>query len=217
MKSLKNEWIIWVVIAIPFFLLAYYWNQIPETIPTHYGIDGKADRWNSKTSLLWFLPILMFFTYALLLAIPKIDPKLKVETMGKKFLYIKLIIIGLISSISSLFVYSSANQRVDVFSLMVIIICVFVVVMGNYLPTVKPNYFIGIRTPWTLSDENNWLKTHRIAGRIYLFGGIILLILNVLLPQMANIFLMFLVGIILLPIFYSLYLYLVRNKQVPNI
>jgi uncharacterized membrane protein len=100
---------------------------------------------------------------------------------------------------------------------MVIIICVFVVVMGNYLPTVKPNYFIGIRTPWTLSDENNWLKTHRIAGRIYLFGGIILLILNVLLPQMANIFLMFLVGIILLPIFYSLYLYLVRNKQVPNI
>ncbi|GAB4332179.1 MAG: SdpI family protein [Flammeovirgaceae bacterium] len=216
MKTLKNEWLVWIVMSIPFLLLFFLWNQIPDNIPTHYGFDGKPDRWNNKSTLLWFIPVLTFFIYALFWAIPKIDPKLQKESMGNKYNHIKLIVMILISSISSLFIYSSANQGIAVFSLLTSIICAFIMLLGNYLPTVKPNYFIGIRTPWTLSNEDNWLKTHRVGGRIYLIGGFVCLILNLVFPKMSVVFLITLIGILILPVFYSFYVYVTRSKQVSN-
>jgi uncharacterized membrane protein len=83
--------------------------------------------------------------------------------------------------------------------------------MGNYLQTIKPNYFIGIRTPWTLQSEQNWLKTHRLGSRMYMIGGLILLIATLF--GFKSSFLLALLGMLLLPFFYSFWLYMQDLKK----
>ena len=187
MKKLfaKMEWILWLIILAPSFLLYWFWEQIPQTIATHYDLYGKADDWGDKGILLWMIPALSIFLYLILLLVPVLDPKKRIESMGGKYFALRVVVLSLISAILVIFLLSAVYPEMDFRAGLFPVLAIFLMLMGNYLQAVKPNYFIGIRTPWTLNDEQNWQKTHRLGGRVYMLGGLVLLLASLFLGNLG--------------------------------
>ncbi len=212
MKKLfaKMEWILWLITLAPSFLLYWFWEKIPQTIATHYDLYGKADDWNDKNILLWLIPALSILLYLILLLVPVLDPKNRIESMGGKYFGLRVVVLSLISALSVIFLLSAIYPDFDFRAGLFPILAIFLMFLGNYLQAVKPNYFIGIRTPWTLNNEQNWQKTHRLGGRVYMLGGFILLLASLFLGSLGfyTVFLICLLFIIFVPVIYSFWLFI---------
>jgi uncharacterized membrane protein len=203
--NLKKELPLIAIVLLPFIYLAYIWNQLPEKVPMHWNINGEIDRYGEKVELIIipiFLPLLV---YIIFLVVPKIDPKNRLNKMGNKLQTIKFLLTTLMSILALFIIYTAKNESFTNPNYMVLIIGVLYIVLGNYFKTLKANYFIGIRTPWTLEKETVWKKTHELGGKLWFIGGIIVVIASLILRKETN-FTVFLIitGIItIIPIVYS--------------
>jgi uncharacterized membrane protein len=203
--NLKKELPLIAIVLLPFIYLAYIWNQLPEKVPMHWNINGEIDRYGEKVELI-IIPILLpLLVYIIFLVVPKIDPKNRLNKMGNKLQTIKFLLTTLMSILALLIIYTAKNESFTNPNYMVLIIGVLYIVLGNYFKTLKANYFIGIRTPWTLEKETVWKKTHELGGKLWFIGGIIVVIASLILRKETN-FTVFLIitGIItIIPIVYS--------------
>ncbi len=176
MNKIIKELILWVLIVIPFIYLASVWKTLPLQVPTHFDLAGNPNGWTEKNSMPLLFVGLQIGTYLLMLFIPRFDPKKKIEQMGEKYYSLRLIITLFMSAISVYLLYVSTKSELNP-NFLFALIGAFFVVLGNYFQTVKPNYFIGIRTPWTLENEDIWKKTHRIGGKLWVIGGLIIILI----------------------------------------
>ncbi len=219
-KSINfSEVFLWVIMLIPFIYLATIWSGLPETVPIHFNGKGEADGWGSKNTLIWMPAALIFLTYGLLLVIPKIDPKKKLETMGKKYEQIKWIMVGLMVAISIMIIYSAKNGEIGLnANLLFAGIGIFYALIGNYFPAIKHNYFLGIRTPWTLENETVWKRTHRLAGGWWMVGGIVIVLSSLMFSNEVAlpIFVVITLVIALVPIIYSYFEFKKVSNTVSN-
>jgi uncharacterized membrane protein len=203
--NLKKELPLIAIVLLPYIYLAYIWNQLPEKVPMHWNIKGEIDRYGEKVELI-IIPILLpLLVYIIFLVVPKIDPKNRLNKMGNKLQTIKFLLTTLMSILALLIIYTAKNESFTNPNYMVFIIGVLYIVLGNYFKTLKANYFIGIRTPWTLEKETVWKKTHELGGKLWFIGGIIVVIASLILRKETN-FTVFLIitGIItIIPIVYS--------------
>jgi uncharacterized membrane protein len=203
--NLKKELPLIAIVLLPFIYLAYIWNQLPEKVPMHWNINGEIDRYGEKVELI-IIPILLpLLVYIIFLVVPKIDPKNRLNKMGNKLQTIKFLLTTLMSILALFIIYTAKNESFTNPNYMVLIIGVLYIVLGNYFKTLKANYFIGIRTPWTLEKETVWKKTHELGGKLWFIGGIIVVIASLILRKETN-FTVFLIitGIItIIPIVYS--------------
>lgn len=203
--NLKKELPLIAIVLLPFIYLAYIWNQLPEKVPMHWNIKGEIDRYGEKVELI-IIPILLpLLVYIIFLVVPKIDPKNRLNKMGNKLQTIKFLLTTLMSILALFIIYTAKNESFTNPNYMVLIIGVLYIVLGNYFKTLKANYFIGIRTPWTLEKETVWKKTHELGGKLWFIGGIIVVIASLILRKETN-FTVFLIitGIItIIPIVYS--------------
>ncbi|MBK7427990.1 MAG: SdpI family protein [Saprospiraceae bacterium] len=188
-KTLIREAILLIISTIPILILWQIWNLLPTEIPLHYNFKGEADSFGHKQTLLWFLPLTILGIYVLLLIIPFVDPKKRIAHEGSSFYSIRLIVSMFLSAVFIGYLLELKN-RTGFSDFISIIILAFIVTFGNYMPRLKPNYFVGIRTPWTLEHPEVWSKTHRFSGRLWMIVGIILLIIyaifyNRLTPALA--------------------------------
>jgi len=172
MNKFLKELILWILTIIPFIYLAMVWKNLPVQVPTHFDLAGNPNDWSEKTSLPYIIGSMGIGSYLLMLFIPYFDPKKKIDQMGEKYYSLRLMMTLFMSALSFYLLYVS-NKGVINPNLLIALIGAFYVVLGNYLQTVKPNYFIGIRTPWTLENEETWRKTHRLGGKLWLIGGLI--------------------------------------------
>jgi len=210
--KLKNELGFILAHAAPFVYLFLIYDSLPEIVPTHFNIQGEADGFSSKSSLIWMLLALNGIGYLLFLLIPLIDPKKLQEKQPKIYNRLRIGITLMLVGLSFLIVYmTTGNSMNGIFALGIFfsMICIF---LGNYLQAVKPNYFIGFRTPWTLNSDENWRKTHLVSGRILFYGGILSIpFVFVMPPNLAPI-----IPVIVLvagSIFGLIYSYLLFRKQ----
>lgn len=185
MKKVVKETVLLAIVLIPLLLIVFLWSQIPETIPLHYGINGEADRFGSKQVLRWFVPSVLVLTYGILLAVPYIDPKKRITFDHTGFYSIRIITLLLISIVLSSYLFALAGSW-DFMSSLPLLLMAFVIAFGNYMPTLKPNYFLGIRTPWTLENSEVWTRTHRFSGRLWMAGGVVGFLLIILWPSSVN-------------------------------
>jgi len=172
MNKFLKEIILWILTIIPFIYLAMVWKNLPEQVATHFDLAGNPNDWSKKTDLPYIIGAMGIGSYFLMLLIPYFDPKKKIDQMGEKYYSLRLMMTLFMSALSFYLLYVS-NKGVINPNLLIALIGAFYVVLGNYLQTVKPNYFIGIRTPWTLENEETWRKTHRLGGKLWLVGGLI--------------------------------------------
>lgn len=190
MKKINKEFLMTaLVIALPVVIGAIFWNQLPEKIPTHFGIDGQADGYSSKLFTLFAFPALfLLFQIICLASFEKEFVKVNIPAKMRRFYtwlipVLSLIIQGSIYANALGFIKSGPT-------LVTTFLAIVFIVIGNYLPKIQRNATVGIRIPWTLSDDKNWYKTHRMAGKLWVIGGLIILLesfIQVALPYMVGV------------------------------
>lgn len=203
--NLKKELPLITIVLLPFIYLAYIWNQLPEKVPMHWNIKGEIDRYGEKMELI-IIPILLpLLVYIIILVVPKIDPKNKLNKMGNKLQTIKVLLTTFMSILALFIIYSAKNQSFANPNYIILLIGVLYIILGNYFKTIKANYFIGIRTPWTLENESVWKKTHKLGGKLWFVGGIIVVLTSLILDKEPNVTVFLIItGIItIIPIVYS--------------
>ena len=173
MEKFKKEIPFIAVALLPFVYLAYIWNELPEKVPMHWNASGEIDRWGDKSELFMMLFMLTGITYFVFLIIPYIDPKQKLQNMGNKLNNLRLIL-ALFMSALAIYILYSVQQKTSNPVLIFPLVGLLFAFLGNYFKTIKPNYFIGIRTPWTLENEEVWKKTHLMGGKLWFVGGLLM-------------------------------------------
>ena len=206
MKNLiKKESFNLLMVALPFIYLGYLYGGLPAEVPVHFNVDGEADRMGSKATL-WMVPFLLpLLTYLILSVVPALDPKKKIEKMGGKYQSFKTMLVAFMSVLALYIIYSAANPGLTRISVVVVLLGLLFMGLGNYFKTIQPNYFMGIRTPWTLENETVWKETHRLAGMLFLGGGLIIVLAGLLLNNMAAIIMLVIItmALTLIPVGYS--------------
>ncbi len=205
-----------VVWVLPAAYLATVYEALPAIVPVHYGISGKVDRYGDKSEMILLAGILLFtalMVYLLLKFLPAIDPKKQVKVGEETFRKIGFAVVLFLSALNIAIIFATVHHGFAIDKLILPLAGLFFAFMGNVMNSIKPNYFAGIRTPWTLESEDNWRTRHRLAGRLWFIGGIVLTIATLLLPaKLATIaFMCGIAALALIPIVYS-YIYF-KNHQ----
>lgn len=166
------------ILALAVGIGLYVSNQLPEIVPVHWGPDNKPNGYGPKWMDVWLMPGMIAFMSLMTFALPAISPK-KFEidrfasTFGIVMFACSLLMLALHGVILEATLHAVKGGNFDIGKWMMVILFAFFAVLGNLMGRVKQNYFMGIRTPWTLSDERVWNKTHREAGQIWLIGGLV--------------------------------------------
>ncbi|MEO1021037.1 MAG: SdpI family protein [Bacteroidota bacterium] len=184
-EILKKEWFILVILLIPFGVSAYLWNDLPDIVPTHFNAKGEADDWGPKWVNALMLPGIGLGTYLLMVFLPAIDPKKRITSNQKAIAAIRVITSLFIVAVYGIVIRISLGHSFSFQGYVPVGVGILFIVIGNYINSVKPNYFIGIRTPWTLENETVWKKTHRLGSKLWIIGGLLLL-LSPFLPLMNH-------------------------------
>ncbi len=206
--------IIWPIWAAPVIYLAAVWNRLPERVPMHYNLSGEPDRFGNKSELLLLLAIMVVVNigvYLLLVNLTRIDPKKKYREENRpRMRRLAFAVSIFVSAITCFIIYTSLGTSPKFNSkIIVIAVGLLFTVIGNYMYNIKPNYFAGIRLPWTLENENNWKQTHLLGGKLWFAGGLLIAIMAVLLPENIVLAAMFIIITIVtvIPAVYSYRLY----------
>ncbi len=204
--SFWKESVIYLIILIPFAVIYYFWNDLPEQIPMHWNFAGEVDSWGSKTDGLGMLPLLNIFLYILFLVLPRLDPKRENYSLFDGAYYtIRLMIHLFIASMLVVTVVYSLGYDVNISRFVINYILILFIVIGNVLGNVRYNYTIGIRMPWTLASEHVWRKTHRFASKLWVSSSLITIFTGLLLGEeiLKYLFMANIGVIIIIPTVYS--------------
>lgn len=202
----KPHWIELVLLAAPFVALAVLWPSLPVRIPTHWGVSGQVDGWSSRAFGSLLLPMVNVATYLLVLFLPKFDPRMKKGVEGNSLAVLGIVRLAMVALLTFMFAVQmmvALGMQVDSGRLIINGLLVFFLVMGNFFGSLRPNYFVGIRTPWTLESPATWRATHRVGGRIMVFGSLLLMALQFVVPNISAAFLVFVLGLAVWSMVYS--------------
>ncbi len=197
MKKLIKELPLLIIALIPIIYLNFIWNQLPQKVPMHWNINGEIDRYGNKIELYWISLLLPLSVLLMMNIIPLIDPKNKIQKMGKKYKNLKLFLVIFMSGLSLIIILTAKNKALIKPSYIFIMLSFLIICFGNYMKTIKPNYFIGIRTPWTLENPKVWKITHQKASKLWFLGGILMMISLLIFTKRIGIIIFFIISLIL--------------------
>jgi uncharacterized membrane protein len=213
METLKKDWIIWIMMIAPFVFIAIYWDKFPEQIPVHFGMDGEPNGYSSKATGLFMLSGINVIMYFVFLVMPKIDPsRANYPLFSDKYRIIRLILHAFFTFVFFLTALYSLGWKFDISIFILYGVLVLFLLLGNYMGNVRHNYFIGVRTPWTLANEEVWTKTHRLTAKIWVYSSLFMMIILPFVPAPDLIFAPFIGVIAIIPIVYS-YIIFRKIKQ----
>jgi uncharacterized membrane protein len=180
----KTEWPQWVLIAGMFILAAITWASAPDRIPVHWNIYGQADRYGDKAEGLLVLPAMSVGLYLLLAFLPRLDPgRANYERFAGAYSTIRLAVMVLLAVIYGITHLTIRGYQVDMSMVVPMAVGALFIVIGNLMGKIRPNWFVGIRTPWTLSSKTSWVRTHRLGGWLFILMGLVLIVTGVVRSQ----------------------------------
>lgn len=207
-KNLNILIITSIVILLPVLTGVVLWDTLPEQIPTHWNAAGEIDGWSSKPFAIFGLPLMMLAMHWLCVLGTATDPKK--ANHSNKLIHLVLWIIPIISVVLFALTYVAAlGTEVRMEMVMPLLVGFVLTVVGNYLPKCKQSYTIGIKIPWTLHSEENWNRTHRFAGRLWLVCG-----LGIMLTAFVGGFWFFLPIVLVMVLAPTVYSYLLHRKGI---
>ena len=172
---IKKNWkvllITSIVILLPILAGLLLWEQLPQQVPFHWNVQGEVDQWASKPVAVFLMPLMLLAIQWLCVWTTQADPKK--QGISEKMFQLVLWIVPVLAVVLCSVVYLSAlGQEIRMEVLMPILVGLLFVIIGNYLPKCKQSYTMGIKLPWTLNSEENWNKTHRLAGWLWTVCGL---------------------------------------------
>ena len=207
MKNRNREVVLTTLVCLlPILAGVLLWNRLPETVATHWGADGEANGWSSRAFAVFALPALMAAINLLLHFALRTDPKR--QNMSAALRTVSVWTMPVLSVVMCALTLANAlGHAVHIETVTPLLVGLLMIVIGNYLPKTKQSYTMGIKLPWTLASEENWNRTHRLAGFLWVLGGAAMVLLTLLgmlqiVPLLALIAVM-----VLVPTVYSYLLY----------
>jgi len=157
---------------------AIAWRWLPETVATHWNAHGQVDGYSPRSSLFVIAPGIMLGFVALFAVLPWLSPRrFDVRTFEPTYLYVLVLLVTLMAYVHALILWNAVKGGIDTVSVMLGGVSLFLMAMGNVLGKVRRNFYIGIRTPWTLASERVWYATHRLGAKTFVGGGIVGLVI----------------------------------------
>ena len=201
-KELKKTLTLTTIITLlPILVGLIYWNKLPEKMATHFDMEGTPNGWSSKWFAIIGIPIFLALVNVLCTILTETDPRRhKYPEKMMKLVYWICPVISWVCA-GTVVSYGLGMEFFNTPRFASFFVGLLFVVIGNYLPKVKQNYYMGIKLPWTYSDEENWNRTHRMAGKLWVAGGIVIL-LNVFLG-ISGLEILVLILMVVIPTVYS--------------
>ncbi len=179
-KYIRTLIITTIIILLPVLAGVLLWNRLPEQFPTHFNAAGEVDSYSSKAFGVFVVPLLLAaLQWLCVIGSLKMDPK--AENLEGKVFSLVLWIIPVLSVVMNALVYCTAlGMNMKVQMIVPLLTGLLMVIIGNWLPKCKPTWTLGIKLPWTLADENNWNRTHRFAGPVWMVCGMVIMLCSLL-------------------------------------
>jgi uncharacterized membrane protein len=186
---------------------AVAYPHLPDAVPLHWDAHGNVNGWGAKWTLFVIDPGIMMAMLLLFSALPWLSPKhFEVDSFRSTYLYIMVATLAMMAYVHVLILAASLSWAFDMSRAIEGGVCLLVALMGNVMGKVRRNFFVGIRTPWTIANEQVWNVTHRFAAKTFFAGGLLGLLAVILrapfwLPLTA------ILVAALVPVIYSLVFY----------
>ena len=176
LKANKRTLIIASIMTIlPIFIGIYFWDRLPREMATHFGTDNEANGFCGKGFAVFGLPLILLAVEWICAVVTANDQKK--QNISPKMYSMMLWIAPVISLIGAATMYPyNLGYRPDISLAAQLTMGIIFIIVGNYLPKARQNYTIGIKIPWTLANEENWNRTHRLAGYLWMIGGSVIVI-----------------------------------------
>lgn len=199
--------------SLNIILAIYFFDVLPEQMITHVSFNNVPDGYMAKTHFLIFYPVFFILIFSLSFFITMKDPRNKnQEKKPLYFLFIAVPILGVLAFIA--LIRLNLGQPTDIGLIISIAVGLLFIILGNYLPKIKPNYTFGIKLPWTLANDEVWQRTHRLSGYLWILAGIIIIISYVIMPNAYAFLAILLIPLLIAPTIYAYRLYKkLENKQ----
>ena len=173
-----------IIAAVVITIVAY--PDLPERMPTHWGANGEVNGWSSRLWGAWMVPLIMAALWLLLRAIPHIDPrKANYEKFAGMYDAFIILILGFLLVMHGVVIAAATGRDVKMDRIMMPLVGIFMAGIGFLIPRAAPNWFIGIRTPWTLTSDESWVKTHKIGGPLFVALGVVMALSSLVAPEQA--------------------------------
>jgi uncharacterized membrane protein len=203
-EKIIQEFVLIVLTLLPILYLAINWSALPESMPIHFDAQGNPNGYGSRMVYV-FMPIGLYF---LMLVLPKIDPrKANYVVFEGSYYRIRLIMAIFIGLIDSMVIWGVVSNSNTIHKFLPLTIFFLLMLIGNYMGNFRPNYFVGIKVPWTLNSDEVWIRTHKLAGKLWFWGSLAGMILYFVVPKPEWVFVPLLVVLVVVPIVYSYVIY----------
>ena len=173
----------WILVALAWAIALVALPFAPDRVPTHWGVSGEPDRFAAPFPGLFLLPMIMALLALLLPILPRIDPrKQNYRAFGSTYVAIQTGILVFMLVLQAVTVAAALGLDINMNRVIVPLVGVLFVGLGNVMSKIRPNWFVGFRTPWALSSPDVWTRTHRFGGRLMLGLGLVLVVAGLLFP-----------------------------------
>ncbi|MBW7571819.1 SdpI family protein [Caproiciproducens faecalis] len=209
MKNKIGKYLYWLAAVFPFLLSAAFYSRLPETMPTHWDAAGNVNGYSSRFFAAFGIPAILLACGIFVNFSISADPKRQNIDRSPQMKLISRWLVVIIANVTQASVIAKVLYKdFNISVLITALVGIVIAVLGNYLPKCKPNYTMGIKLPWTLASEENWRKTHRFAGFVWIVGGVVIII-SAFLPYKA----LLLAAILLLSVIPAIYSYCLFRKE----
>lgn len=212
---MRSRWLGFWVAGLALVLSALAYSHLPARVPSHWNVHGKVDGYSSRLVGAFLLPAMILGFAVLAQILPKIDPKRRnYERFQSTYWLFMNGVLLFVLGLHAAMLAAGIGMHVNMNRLLPVGMGLLFVLLGNYMGRVRPNWFVGVRTPWTLSSDTVWRKTHRTAGQVFVAGGIVIA-LSTLLPSPASIIVL-VAAIIVMPAIPIIQSYVLWKREQTN-
>jgi uncharacterized membrane protein len=209
-KTIYRELFLIILTILPIVYLLINWSRLPDQVPIHFDLGGDPNGYGSKLIYI-FLPIGI---YLLMLVLPYIDPrKSNYDIFSDTYFKLRLVLSLFLGIVDTIIIYNTLHGIGKMGSLLPSVILLLFTLIGNYLGNVRPNYFIGIKCPWTLNSDEVWIRTHKLAGKLWFWVGLAGLVLLFIIKDSQMVLIPVILVITIIPVVYSYIIYQKITKK----
>lgn len=213
--TIKSEIFSLALLALSFAASVYFYLHFPERVATHWNLAGEPDGWSGRAFGAFFFPPLLLGMYLLFVFLPRLDPKKeRYAEFAKPYAVFRNAILAIMALIYFVTSLNNLGFNLDVGVWTAGAIGVLFIILGNYLGKLKMNWFVGIKTPWTLSSEAVWNKTHRVGGWAFVLAGLVMIATGVApIAWRLPLFVFNIIMLLFMTLGYSYFVYLAEKKK----
>ena len=178
-----RKWYPWLLVGLTFGFSAAMYSKLPAEIPSHWDQHGQVNGYLPRATGVWMLPVMLLAMAILLPRLPAIDPRrANYEKFRPSYDLVVDAVITLIAVLHGAMLGAGAGWPVSMARLTPLMAGMMLVIIGNVMPRARPNWMFGIRTPWTLTNDRVWERTHRLGGLLFVLAGLLLVVSALFVP-----------------------------------